>query len=567
MECAEGGVHRARIAARDSQHGIAPGKAQAGSGREPDRLGRDALRQQVLPRRVLECGQLAREALAQRTHEADLADRLHRRKPDAIGREHPGKRMHQHRLHPQRIGHAAGVLASRPAEAGERIGRHIMPARDRDLADRGGHVVDRDGEEAFRDFLERARFGQQRGDRLQPRARRLWVERLVARRAEHGRKEGRVDPPEEQVAVGHGQRPALAVAGRAGIGAGAFRADAEARSVEAADRPAAGCHGVDLHHRRGHANACDHGIAGQLVFSGVVRHIGAGAAHVEPDQPRMAQRCARRDHADHAPRWAGEDRILAAKRADFGQPAVRLHEAQRPGARQARLQAIGVAAQDGGEIGVDHRRIPARDQPDQRRNLVADADLRKAHIAGDGGQPRLVAAVLPAMHQHDGERIEALVAQIREGRARRVFIDRAQHRAVGRDPLVDLDHPRRELFGQHDMAREDIWPRLRADPQGIGKAAGDSQRQPLALALQQRIGGDRGADPQFGNRPLTMARHQPPHRLARGIGIEAGVLGQQLFSHQPPVRRGGDHIGEGAAAIDREPPCCHPDNPLSPSGA
>ena len=65
----------------------------------------------------------------------------------------------------------------------------------------------------------------------------------------------RVDPAEEQVAVGDGQRPAVAIAGRARVRAGALRPDAEAHAVEAADRPAARRDGMDLHHRRADAHA------------------------------------------------------------------------------------------------------------------------------------------------------------------------------------------------------------------------------------------------------------------------------------------------------------------------
>ena len=71
--------------------------------------------------------------------------------------------------------------------------------------------------------------------------------------------------------------------------------------------------------------------------------IGAGAAHVEADQPGKAERGARRDHADHAACGAGQDRILAAKRFDICKPAVRLHETQAPGRGEASLQCIGVA--------------------------------------------------------------------------------------------------------------------------------------------------------------------------------------------------------------------------------
>jgi hypothetical protein len=51
------------------------------------------------------------------------------------------------------------------------------------------------------------------------------VERLVGVRPEDGGKMGGVQLAQHDVAIGDGQRPALAVAGRAGIGAGAFGAD------------------------------------------------------------------------------------------------------------------------------------------------------------------------------------------------------------------------------------------------------------------------------------------------------------------------------------------------------
>lgn len=48
-------------------------------------------------------------------------------------------------------------------------------------------------------------------------------------------------------------------------------------------------------------------------------------------------------------------------------------------------------------------------------------------------------------------------------------------------------------LGHTDAEVKDVRPRLRADVQQVLEALGDDQREPLTLALQQRIGRDRRA--------------------------------------------------------------------------
>ncbi len=67
----------------------------------------------------------------------------------AVGRQHAGQRVDEHALHRQRVGHQAGVLPGRAAEAAQRVARHVVAALDRDLLDRVGHVADRDLHEAL----------------------------------------------------------------------------------------------------------------------------------------------------------------------------------------------------------------------------------------------------------------------------------------------------------------------------------------------------------------------------------------------------------------------------------
>ena len=100
-------------------------------------------------------------------------------------------------------------------------------------------------------------------------------------------------------------------------------------------------------------------------------------------------RRAGRDHADHAAGRAGQDGVLAAEGAGLGQAAVGLHELQPRVVAQPGRDLVDIAAQDRRQIGVDHRRVAAADQLDQRRDLMADRDLGEAELARDRGQPLL----------------------------------------------------------------------------------------------------------------------------------------------------------------------------------
>jgi hypothetical protein len=82
------------------------------------------------------------------------------------------------------------------------------------------------------------------------------------------------------------------------------------------------------------------------------------------------------------------------------------------------------------------------------------------------------------------------------------------------------------------MSGRDWYPMRSASP----KPGRDRQRQPLALALQQRVGGD-------GRAHLHHQRRGRPPRLLgqdrldpgrRGILILAGIVGQELAHHHRP---------------------------------
>ena len=126
----------------------------------------------------------------------------------------------EHARHAERVGDEAGVLAAGAAEAAQRVLGDVVAALHRDVLDRVGHVLDGD------------LAGSRR--RPPPACARCPVARAtsaasaanfarttsassgcVAARAEHVRKELRVELADHDVAVGDGQRSAAAVAGRA----------------------------------------------------------------------------------------------------------------------------------------------------------------------------------------------------------------------------------------------------------------------------------------------------------------------------------------------------------------
>ena len=113
---------------------------------------------------------------------------------------------------------------------------------------------------------------------------------------------GRIVPITICASVIAGSVPPRAVAGGAGIGAGALRADPQhAAVVDPGDRAAARADRDDVEHRRADRQAVDLAFRGER--GAAVLHqadVGRGAAHVEGDQvlEARARRLARR--ADHA---------------------------------------------------------------------------------------------------------------------------------------------------------------------------------------------------------------------------------------------------------------------------
>ena len=100
--------------------------------------------------------QTRHQTIRQRRLDGALAQRAHIGKPHAIGRQHPGEWMYQHRVHAQHIGNQAGMLPAGAAKALQRIVGHVITALHRDLLDGIGHVLDSNAQEAVGKLFRRA---------------------------------------------------------------------------------------------------------------------------------------------------------------------------------------------------------------------------------------------------------------------------------------------------------------------------------------------------------------------------------------------------------------------------
>ena len=228
--------------------------------------------------------------------------------PDAQRGEHPGVGVDEDRGDAEPIGHPARMLPARSAEAHERVGGDVVTAFGADLADRVGHVLGCDLAVAKRHLGGAAphtaglrnllgQFGDTGGGCVD-------IERFGAAGAEHRREVLGPDHAEHRVGIGDGQRAAVAVAGRSGVGSSRVRTYPQAAAVEGQHRTAAGCHRVHIDDRGTHADARDFGLVRPLELTGEVRDIGRCAAHVESDQPLEAGRLGGTSHTHDTAGWA-----------------------------------------------------------------------------------------------------------------------------------------------------------------------------------------------------------------------------------------------------------------------
>ncbi len=193
---------------------------------------------------------------------------------------------------------------------------------------------------------------------------------------------------------------------------------------------------------------------------------------------------------------------------------------------------------------------------------MADGDLRKAHVTGNGSGSTFVVGESPGMEEHDGHRCGAGFLNGRQCGAHFPFVERRLHRAVRQHAFVDLGDAGIELFGQDDLLGEDIRSRLIADPQRVAVTLRDKKRGRVALAFEKCVGGHGGAhldraDETGGNGSTGLDTEQAANALHGCVSVAFRVFRQQLVGVQRSVRRTAYQVRECTAPVDPEIPRRH----------
>ena len=470
--------------------------------------------------------------------------------------------MEKNILHAKRIGHETGMLSARATKAVERIARHIIAALDGNFLDGLDHIGNRNADETIGNGFRRtaiADFSCQRGEAF---THPLHIQRLVLVGAKDCREKFRQKLAQHDIGIGDGERSAVAIAGWTGIGACRIRSDTETPGVVMQDRTAACGNGVDQHHRRAHTHTGNFRFKSAFIFAVEMRDIRGGAAHVKADDIRETSRFAGPGEADDAACRAGEDCILALKQIGCGETARRHHEHDaRAGALD--VQLIGylrnIAAKNRRQIGIDDRGVATTDQLDQWRNFMADGDLLEAETARNASNFSLMCREFISMHERDGDGFVALFLQCSQYGFRLGGIERRFNRAVCLNAFVQFHDLFIKRFRLDDLGRKDVLALLIANAQRIAKTLGGDKGQPLALALEKRIGRDRRSHANFadnsgGNRFAGPEAKMQANAVNGGILIGRRIFGENLACMELALRISPDDVRKRTAAVDPEVP-------------
>ncbi len=238
--------------------------------------------------------------------------------------------------------------------------------------------------------------------------------------------------------------------------------------------------------------------------------------------------------ADQAGGGAGEDRLdrPGAGEGRRDQRAVAAHHHQRAGDVARGEETLG-----GGDQPVDHRDQPRVEQRGERaaraaelgRQLVAGGDRQAGLLADQVAGGDLVRRVARREIGADGKARHAL-RQFRQRGFEAGQVERggaAMHVVSAR--------------AKHDRIGAERGPQAVAGKVGFGEADHD-QRHAAALALDQRVGGERGRhrgelyrrriDLGFGEHPVDRARNADREVVAGGQRLR---LGDDLSTHWPGV--------------------------------
>ena len=229
---------------------------------------------------------------------------------------------------------------------------------------------------------------------------------------------------------------------------------------------------------------------------------------------------------DHPAGRAGKDAVFSHERVGVDQPAGRGEDLQPPRAERL-AEPVDVCPQNGIQIRVDDGRVAAGDDFHQRRDAARKADFRKAQLARDAAHKLLVLRMAVGVQQAHGQRLDRPAPQRGQLGTDRRRVGRFQHRAVGRDPLVDFHHRCEQRFRLADRQVEQPRPILIADLEDVAEAARGDQCRRRAAAGEQSVRATGGpqADGDRWNRGRPAQAEQIADSLDRRFFVGQQFIG------------------------------------------
>ena len=366
------------------------------------------------------------------------------------------------------------MLPTSSAEGNQRVVAGIVAFANGNFSNRIGHPFVGDVEEAREQFLFRRRVGNRLADLVECGLGVVDVDRDAEL--------GGIEPAKQQVDIGDCQRAACAVAGRAGIRARALRPDEQLVAVEAADRAATGGDGFDGKHRREHARATHVMLEFVIEVAVEPADVGASAAHVETDDPLKAGLAAGHRGTDNPAGRAAQQTVLGAV-IGAGDESPRAGHHVQFAVGQLALHAVEIARHDRRQVGIDDRRLGARQNLDHRCQVTRHGDMPPAGVEELCGQALFVFGIAMAVQADDGG---GLVFGFRRIGPRE--IERPERLAKRVKAFVDANDVGSEWCRFLDVQSEKVRAFLVADDEQILEPARDEQRDISAFFLEQRVG-------------------------------------------------------------------------------
>ena len=288
--------------------------------------------------------------------------------------------------------------------------------------------------------------------------------------------------------------------------------------------------------------------------------LGRGAAHVEAQEPLLAQAAGQmggQHGAAGRPRFDQPHREGACRRQRHQAAGRGHHQDRRPaaGGMKPRLHIGQIARHGGLDIGVGDGGGLALVFAHLRAHLAGERKIEGREAFGHHvGEAPLMGRVGIGVKQADGDAFHPHLLDAVEPGRNPGLVQRHQHLAGGVDPLLHRPaqaarRQRRRAIGHDVVLVEAVFP---GDGEAVAVALGDEQRRHRALALDQAVGGQRGAvEHQVDRRGFQPGLAQ----RRQGAGHEAFGRGGGRGRHLGGGERAGaiEHdIGEGAADIDGE---------------